>query len=242
MLIKESTLRRIIREEAYRSLREQAPAPVAPTPALKKLIDPITTYLTAIVNSTSALPANANVKAALAQFQTNSSGNAYFAKNVATTISNVTKNTPLGIVRAILASMKANAIYKGASSGGPADYDSDLDVGVVGATDTVAPFEAAITKAVNPTAFITAVKAWCAAAAVAPVAAPAAATTHTVVSGDSISKIAQARYGITPSNASMPLYDQLAKTITNRAGATANKIQPGDIIILPATLGGKTLK
>ena len=66
-------------------------------------------------------------------------------------------------------------------------------------------------------------------------------TSYTVVAGDSISKIAQARYGIVPSKASMPLYDQLAATI-NRKGATANLIRPGDVIKLPATLDGKTLR
>jgi nucleoid-associated protein YgaU len=81
-----------------------------------------------------------------------------------------------------------------------------------------------------------------AATATATAAVTAAGTTpYTVKSGDSISKIAQARYGIAPSRASMPLYDTLAKSIKNRTGATANAIQPGDIINLPTTLGDKQL-
>ena len=66
-------------------------------------------------------------------------------------------------------------------------------------------------------------------------------TPYTVVAGDTIAKIAQARYGIVPSRASMSFYEQLAATIKNRQGATANMIKVGDIINLPASLGGKAL-
>jgi hypothetical protein len=240
MLIKESTLRRIIREEAYRSLREQAPAPVADK--TKEISDYLASYATKTTSLKPAPQLGVKVNNAKINFNNNSK-DANFAKAIFDTISNAEKNRNSieNTVIAILASMDKKAVFdcvfKGAS---PSDYQNNFGITALAGADTVAPFVAVVQNGAS--LFVAAVKAWCVAAAAAPVAAPAAGTTHTVVSGDSISKIAQARYGITPSNASMPLYDQLAKTITNRAGATANKIQPGDVIQLPPILGGKTLK
>ncbi len=88
-----------------------------------------------------------------------------------------------------------------------------------------------------------------------PVPQPVADTTqnfspqgkdYTIKAGESISKIAQTYYGIAPSQAAMPVYQQLAKMIqqgTSQQAPTGdpNKIYPGQVIKLPPTLsvGGK---
>jgi hypothetical protein len=239
MLIKESTLRRIIREEAYRSLREQGP-----TPAADKTQE-ISNYLTSYATKTTSLkPApqlGVRVNNAKINFNNNSK-DVNFAKAILGTISNAEKNrnSVENTVIAILASMDKKAVFdcvfKGAS---PSDYQNNFGITALTGDDTVAPFVAVVQNGAS--LFVAAVKAWGATTTAAPAAAPTAGATHTVVSGDSISKIAQARYGMTPSNANMQFYDVLAKTIA-RPGATANKIQPGDVIQLPPILGGKTLK
>ena len=65
--------------------------------------------------------------------------------------------------------------------------------------------------------------------------------THTIVAGESISKIAQDYYGIEPSQAAMPVYNQMANRIqpgaSNRAASgNPNQIFPGQVILLPPTV------
>ena len=239
MLIKESTLRRIIREEAYRSLREQGPAPAVDK--TKEISDYLTSYAT---KTTSLKPTpQLGVKVNNAKINFNAySKDVNFAKAILGTISNAEKNrnSVENTVIAILASMNKQAVFdcvfKGAS---PSDYQNEFGITALTGDDTVAPFVAVVQNGAS--LFVAAVKAWGATTTAAPAAAPTAGATHTVVSGDSISQIALKYYGMPLSKASMPFYEELAKTI-GRVGATANKIQPSDIIKLPATLNNLPLK
>jgi LysM repeat protein len=291
MLIKESTLRRIIREEAYRSLREVAVAsPLASGkgPLTQKELLDVGTRIGMNPGSAQAVSSfdqnteNAPYKAfmaagrALSASVTNllkstpnslAAANASFAK-----LTNEGNDGPLG--KAIASYLNGNATTIGAIGclvAGNANANGPIFAGTNGGNidainiimtkdsgkltdggnalktacqnDTTVMQNLRIVVSVSARKLIGDMEAEKLNVMGAETAAATAANTtpYTVKSGDSISKIAQARYGIAPSRASMPLYDTLAATIKNRAGATANAIQPGDIINLPTTLGDKQL-
>lgn len=291
MLIKESTLRRIIREEAYRSLREAAV--VSP---LASGQGPLTQPELSDVGVRMGMTAGAAQSVVSFENMTqNAPYKAFIAANraLSTSVASLLKSTPVSLTaaktalatltnegndgtlgKAIASYLNANATTIGAigclvagnansngpifvgASGGNLDAINIImtkDSGVLtdgGAAlktacqgDTTVLTNLRIVVSMSARKLIGDMEAEkLGAASAATEAATAASTTpYTVKSGDSISKIAQARYGIAPARASMSLYDTLAATIKNRAGATANAIRPGDVINLPATLGGKQL-
>lgn len=290
MLIKESTLRRIIREEAYRSLREAVVSPLASGQG------PLTSQELLDVGTRMGMTAGAAQSVVSFESMTqNAPYKAFIAANraLSASVASLLKSTPTSLTaaktalatlmkegndgtlgKAIANYLSVNATTIGAIGclvAGNANTNGPIFAGVSGnitsGIDIIKTKDSGVltdggtalkTACQNDTTVLTNLRIVVStsvrkligdmeaekldAASAAGSAATAANTTpYTVVAGDTISKIALARYGIKPAQASMPLYDQLAKTI-NRPGATANAIKVGDIINLPASLDGKARK
>jgi nucleoid-associated protein YgaU len=228
MLIKESTLRRIIKEEARRVLREGV-TPATSTATSTATPDAATTAWMAVNVSLLKLQggianipaASGNITRAIAGWAECRAPSSPKAKAVLEAInanSNKNSNTQLGYALAALAEVQ---VYSAAAN----TILADDPITAVAGSDRTNVFVEAITPL--SAGIITNMKVAC-----TPSTTPADLI-YTVKPGDSLSKILGAYYSIPVSQASMPLY----KAFANIAGiGDPNTILKGQRITLPKTL------
>lgn len=216
MLIKESTLRRIIKEEARRVLREQAPSP-ADSPASV---------------------AWANVNASLATLQASiASSNPGAFTNIALAIagwadcSNPTSQKATAVLRSLEANATQNANGQLAAALVSLAGISSLSGGSVitlnGTDDGADKLQSALAQVSK--GIVANMKV----ALTPPVVGAPANLVYSVKSGDSLSKILKTYYNIPATAASVPLYAAFAKTANI---ANPNMITVGQKITLPQSL------
>lgn len=216
MLIKESTLRRIIKEEARRVLREQAPVP-ADSPANIAWAK-VNASLAALQASIAKSNPSALTNIALAIAGWVDCLNPASPKAVAVLRSlaaNASKNVNEQLAAALVSLAGISSLSGGPviTLNGTADVGDKLQSALAPvSSDIVANMKAALTP---------------------PAAGAPADLVYSVKSGDSLSKILKTYYNIPATAASVPLYTAFAKTAKI---ANPNVITVGQRIALPQSL------
>ena len=216
MLIKESTLRRIIKEEARRVLREQAPPTVAApaNPAWAKVSASLAALQASI--STSNPSAFTNIALAIAGWADCLNPASPKAVAVSRSLAANANQNANGQLAAALVSLAGISSMSGGpvtTLNGTADGAENLQSALAPVSnDIVANMKAALTP---------------------PVAGAPADLVYSVKSGDSLSKILKTYYNIPATAASVPLYTAFAKTSKI---ANPNVITVGQRITLPQSL------
>jgi hypothetical protein len=266
MRIKESTIRRILREEYRRVLTEggDPSVPVEPkaiedaiarnptmsnSPGVKAIRkfqsdfkngDGLLEEAVRVANTLN----NSKLVETVVLARTNylndvqkKGSNSSYAKHVLTTMQNFGNNKQ-AMFRAVIASLANNRYYANETAQGGTPYDNDLTLGAAGSAGKFAVTD----QWLNSLEFLRRVCSFDLAANFAeisqPTAAPAAAvgTPYTVVKDDTIAKILQNFYNIPMSNASNSLYEEFAAK-QNPKIEDITKIAVNQKLLLPPQIG-----
>lgn len=267
MLIKESTLRRIIKEEARRVLKEDAASGWTPAEIEAKAAEfaaagkptVLTGYITAWNSVQRTITSLSSKLSKFPQYKFIFAGWGDIYKfgalgprsnSVLQTLNGLRADiAPYDKVRAVLRSISSNTVFTGAEQGAIGIADFDVDQGISPAAPETR--EAIQSGVRDPAEFLKNVKfvvsfdlgkAMSSTSPVNPMEKMKAITgrTHTIVRGDTLSALAQRYYGIPLGRSNMPLYDQLAKA--NGMTDANQTIKPGQVLKLPVSLGTFNLK
>lgn len=267
MLIRESTLRKIIKEEARRVLKEDATSGWTPAEidakekefaaagqgtALTKYTaawQAVNLVITKLNSTLGKFPEYKYIFAGWGDIYKFGASGAR-SNSVLQTLNGLRADmAPHDKVRGVLRSISSNTVFTGAPSGqlGIADFDM-----AQGASPAATETQDAIkSNVLDPATFLENVKfvvsfdlgkEMSGASPANPMEKAKAITgrTHTIAKGDTLSALAQRYYGIPLGRSNMPLYDQLAKA--NGMTDANQTIKPGQVLKLPVSLGTFNLK